>query len=287
MEKGKKAVKYLRECREILASCCSKQIKAQAALNQYLLATQERDKLSQKEEKEIEAEIEKFKTTLDSFIKGTDELEIRWLRGVQGRVDRGRQARVDFDSGISSIGSAMMQPEEKGSGRSSLIAQATKEPDSKPSSSSFDISLTLPRIEITDTTKDSCDDSKTAQGAASSTVRSLERLPSEHAELADASTDSLSKDILQASNSQTESVTIPNEAAMRDPSRTEQLADDEAACSGQTTGAVCSGEGQDNQPVRASTVFAANLGEDKQFLQTQGNHQRKRHQKSTDRSSSF
>lgn len=91
MEKGKKACKYLRECREIIASCCSKQIKAQAALNQYFLAAQERDKLSEKEEREIEAEIEKFKTTLDSFRKGTDELEMRWLRGVQIRADRGRQ----------------------------------------------------------------------------------------------------------------------------------------------------------------------------------------------------
>ena len=96
MEKSKKAVKYLRECREILASSCGKQIKAQAALNQYFLSMQDREKLSEKEEKELDAEIERFKTIFESYRKGTDELEIRWLRGVQGRADRGRQGELKY-----------------------------------------------------------------------------------------------------------------------------------------------------------------------------------------------
>ena len=83
------------------------------------------------------------------------------------------------------------------------------------------------------------------------TFRSVERLPSEHADneslpddvqLADTSTGSLSKDILRASNPQNVSVTISNEPAITDQRRTEEFAGDEAACSGQTEETVCTGE---------------------------------------------
>lgn len=97
MDKGKKPSKHLRESRETVSSCTSKMIRAQAALDLFILAMEEKsDKMTEKEEKEVELEIEKMKNTLEIYLKTAQRFEVTWLRNNPGtcRTKKGRQGRI-------------------------------------------------------------------------------------------------------------------------------------------------------------------------------------------------
>ena len=98
MEKGKKASKYIREAREITNNCCSKLIKGQGALNHFFLAMQERPdtKSSDKEEKEIESEIEKMQGMVEYLVETTQNFERLWLKGQQRRTNKGRRGEYNI-----------------------------------------------------------------------------------------------------------------------------------------------------------------------------------------------
>ena len=93
MEKGKKASKYLREGREIINNCCSKLIKAEGAIDHFSLAMQDRldSKMSDKEEREIELEIDKMTGLVETLVETAQSLERKWLRGQHKRTKKGRR----------------------------------------------------------------------------------------------------------------------------------------------------------------------------------------------------
>lgn len=267
-EDSEKALAHLREGREKIEICRRNLIYAQSDFKQALLIMERLSNGTDLNDDKLEDELDKMKSTvegLNALAADIDKLyfkEVATFRVVTKRVEKCRTARTDNDSGFISRDSSMMQPEETDPGSSAMIAQATKDPEGKHCSDSFNFSL-------------------------SPTVRSIEGLSSEHAvnelllnvvSLGDDAIDPLSKDVLQANDSTTESVKVANEDAVPDLGRTEQNDDDEAACTG---------ESKHKSLVCASTGFAAYLGEDKQFHQAQGNHQKRRHKKSNDKFNSL
>lgn len=292
-EDSEKALAHLREGREKIEICRRNLIYAQSDFKQALLIMERLSNGTDLNDDKLEDELDKMKSTvegLNALAADIDKLyfkEAATFRVVTKRAEKCRKARVDSDSGFISRDSSMMQPEETDPGSSTMIAQATKDPEGKHCSDSFNFSSSVLRTEITDTTVEACDHGGTTVEAVSGTVRSVEGLSSDHAvnelllnvvSLGDDAIDSPSKDVLQAYDSTTESVTVANEDAVPDLERTEQNDDDEAACTG---------ESKDKSLVCASTGFAAYLGEDKQFHQAQGNHQKTRHKKSNDKFNSL
>ena len=97
MEKRRKAVKYLRECKEITANTCSKLIKAEAAAKEFFL-TMQAGTMKDKDKNELMNEVEEMKPVLDSLIDTVKDFQVLWLKGsqeiaVECRKDKGRRGK--------------------------------------------------------------------------------------------------------------------------------------------------------------------------------------------------
>lgn len=319
MEKGKKASKYLREAREITSNCCSKVIKAQGALDHFFLAMQEKSdtKTSDKEEKEIELEIDKMQNILETFVEKTQRFERSWLKYLQRRTEKGRRDHLGNDSGFISVDSSVLP--QPGTEPSSIIAQATIDADEKKTSEGFDISLygpaALSSITVTEATGEHKSDTSfseivpTAMGESATVVfqdvKYYSRRPLEHEDqnsvsnrdkeprtdtndnLGTDTCDKLDPDSIGLSHEdaakKNEKLTDNDESDLCETPTDEQAQDQAAA----RTDAINNGQVPKGEAMRESTVFVSNLGDDKVFLQTQGDHQKLRHKSSKNKSNSL